>query len=578
MRALVPAQVDPLARARDPREQRLDELARSADEREDRAVVVGVGVDVEQPRRASRAPPPSASIVAAVASLGEVRHRLERQRHVRTLGPVKAYYDRRAPRVRRLVARQPASSPSATGRAGRTRSRRSPRDRWPPCRPRGRSTSPAAPASSPATSAARSSASTRARAMLEVARRAGARTRRSSRATRSRCRSTDGALRPRLHGPLLRPPRGATTARASSPRRGASRPSSSSSTPRCATTSSPRSGRSASSTTARAGRSTSASSTPDGARRGARRRRDPLRRPLVRRRPLLTRDAARATARSPRSSATTASAARAPRPATRSSRCRSSSRTRASARTCSARRRASSRARSGRPWRGRAGQTLRRWLELDEDAFYATFYCASVTRCYPGKAPSGRGDRTPTPREQELCAFWRDWELALLRPAADRHRRRARRSAACSGSTSVTECVGRRFEHDGAVAIPLPHPSGASGWLNDPANRARVAAAVALDPRRARADRPRTAWPLDFEGAGHASLPADVRPPARVPAPVQRLARRLDRARRRLAGRRDRAGLDHEARRSTTRSPRTTRRSSGSRRRSSPGSASCAPR
>ena len=70
-----------------------------------------------------------------------------------------------------------------------------------------------------------------------------------------------------------------------------------------------------------------------------------------------------------------------------------------------------------RPWRGRAGRTLRRWLELDEDEFYATFYCASVTRCYPGKAPTGRGDRTPTPREQELCAFWREWELRL-HPAA----------------------------------------------------------------------------------------------------------------------------------------------------------------
>src|ERR687895_608397 len=70
-----------------------------------------------------------------------------------------------------------------------------------------------------------------------------------------------------------------------------------------------------------------------------------------------------------------------------------------------------------RPWRGRAGRTLRRWLELDEEAFYATFYCASVTRCYPGKAPSGRGDRTPTPREQELCSFWREWELRLVRPS-----------------------------------------------------------------------------------------------------------------------------------------------------------------
>jgi len=131
------------------------------------------------------------------------------------------------------------------------------------------------------------------------------------------------------------------------------------------------------------------------------------------------------------------------------------------------------------PWRGRAGRTLRRWLELDEDEFYATFYCASVTRCYPGKAPSGRGDRTPAPREQELCAFWRDWELRLMRPrlivpvgglAAKR----------LLGITRVTECVGRRFEHDGAVAIPLPHPSGASGWLNLPANRAKLADALAL--------------------------------------------------------------------------------------------------
>src|SRR5207249_1407180 len=69
-----------------------------------------------------------------------------------------------------------------------------------------------------------------------------------------------------------------------------------------------------------------------------------------------------------------------------------------------------------RPWRGRAGRTLRGWLELDEDEFYAAFYCASVTRCYPGKARGGRGDRTPAPREQELCAFWREWELRLLQP------------------------------------------------------------------------------------------------------------------------------------------------------------------
>jgi uracil-DNA glycosylase len=132
-----------------------------------------------------------------------------------------------------------------------------------------------------------------------------------------------------------------------------------------------------------------------------------------------------------------------------------------------------------RPWRGRAGQTLRRWLEMDEETFYDTFYCASVTRCYPGKAPSGKGDRVPTPHEQELCRFWRDWELELIRPelfvpvgglAIKR----------LLGRTSLAECIGTRFHVDGVAAIPLPHPSGVNIWLNDPANRALVARAVAL--------------------------------------------------------------------------------------------------
>jgi len=133
----------------------------------------------------------------------------------------------------------------------------------------------------------------------------------------------------------------------------------------------------------------------------------------------------------------------------------------------------------GRPWRGRGGRTLRRWLELDEDEFYGTFYCASVTRCYPGKAQSGRGDRTPTPREQELCSVWCEWELHLMRPGliVPVGGLAARRIL---GLKSVTECVGGRYDRDGTVAIPLPHPSGASGWLNSPANRRRVASAAAL--------------------------------------------------------------------------------------------------
>jgi uracil-DNA glycosylase len=132
-----------------------------------------------------------------------------------------------------------------------------------------------------------------------------------------------------------------------------------------------------------------------------------------------------------------------------------------------------------RPWRGRAGQTLRRWLAMEEDEFYATFYCVSVTRCYPGRSPGGRGDRPATPREIELCRFWLDWDLRLLRPAVivpvgGLALRRL------LGRLGLTECVGRRFELGEAAVVPLPHPSGASSWLNEPANRERLALGLGL--------------------------------------------------------------------------------------------------
>jgi uracil-DNA glycosylase len=131
------------------------------------------------------------------------------------------------------------------------------------------------------------------------------------------------------------------------------------------------------------------------------------------------------------------------------------------------------------PWRGDAGQKLRRWLQLDEDEFYAAFYCASVTRCDPGRDVSGRGDRTPEPPEQELCAFWRDWELALLRPKliVTVGLLALRRQL---GFTTLTPHVGQRYERDGAVVIPLPHPSGASSWPYAPGNRERLERALEL--------------------------------------------------------------------------------------------------
>jgi uracil-DNA glycosylase len=131
-----------------------------------------------------------------------------------------------------------------------------------------------------------------------------------------------------------------------------------------------------------------------------------------------------------------------------------------------------------RPWRGRAGRTLRRWLDLDEEEFYATFYCASVTRCYPGKDLK-RGDRKPARQERELCAFWREWEFRLIGPAL----------IVPVGTLAIKQllgiddlgsCVGTSFSYQGAVAVPLPHPSGASAWTNDHENRKRTQAAVQL--------------------------------------------------------------------------------------------------
>jgi uracil-DNA glycosylase family 4 len=132
-----------------------------------------------------------------------------------------------------------------------------------------------------------------------------------------------------------------------------------------------------------------------------------------------------------------------------------------------------------RPWRGRAGRALRAWLEMDEAGFYSTFYCASVTRCDPGRSPSGRGDRLPTATEQELCAVWREHELRLLRPLliVTVGGLAARRLL---GIRRLTDAIGESFELGSVTAIPLPHPSGASGWLNDAANRARLQAGVAL--------------------------------------------------------------------------------------------------
>ena len=150
------------------------------------------------------------------------------------------------------------------------------------------------------------------------------------------------------------------------------------------------------------------------------------------------------------------------------------------------------------PFSGRAGAELRRWLARAGIGADELPYRTSITKCFPGKASGGAGDRRPSPAEIALCAPWLERELALVHPAIvllvgtlaiDR----------LWGRTPLGDAVGRSRRSPalgGALLIPLPHPSGASRWLNDLANRERLAAALRLLgrawrglPPRARAGR-----------------------------------------------------------------------------------------
>jgi len=140
----------------------------------------------------------------------------------------------------------------------------------------------------------------------------------------------------------------------------------------------------------------------------------------------------------------------------------------------------------GRPFAGRAGRTLFRWLEragIGEEEARRAIYIAAVTRCYPGAAPSGRGDRVPGADEQTRCAPWLERELALIRPAILIPVGRLAITRLV-GAAPLVQLIGR--EHPvslgdiSALAIPLPHPSGASSWIHAPGHAALLEDALAL--------------------------------------------------------------------------------------------------
>lgn len=136
------------------------------------------------------------------------------------------------------------------------------------------------------------------------------------------------------------------------------------------------------------------------------------------------------------------------------------------------------------PFQGRSCRVLFGWLAragfASEEHARRTIYMTSITKCFPGKGAGG-GDRRPSNAEVELCRSHLDRQLALIQPellilvGGLAHER-------FLPGRRLDTLVGRIFDLSGhevgsrtsvrPLLLPLPHPSGASRWLNQVENRA----------------------------------------------------------------------------------------------------------
>lgn len=138
---------------------------------------------------------------------------------------------------------------------------------------------------------------------------------------------------------------------------------------------------------------------------------------------------------------------------------------------------------AGRPFNAGSGSRLFAWLAgagIEEHWFRATQYMTSVTKCYPGRAKSGSGDRVPSKAEQRLCRPYLDQEIDLVDPGVIVPIGRLAISLFYSSKEPLSAIIGTQMRVDERWVVPLPHPSGASRWHQSEENRARVREAVSL--------------------------------------------------------------------------------------------------
>ncbi|QIN79210.1 uracil-DNA glycosylase [Rubrobacter marinus] len=129
------------------------------------------------------------------------------------------------------------------------------------------------------------------------------------------------------------------------------------------------------------------------------------------------------------------------------------------------------------PFTGPAGRRLAGWFER-AGVSREEIYLSAIARCFPGKAKGG-GDLVPSRAMVRNCRPHLERELELLKPEV----------VVPVGGLAIkellgigrlSEAVGKAIVRGGVVYVPLPHPSGASTWLNRPENKERLAVALGL--------------------------------------------------------------------------------------------------
>ncbi len=138
---------------------------------------------------------------------------------------------------------------------------------------------------------------------------------------------------------------------------------------------------------------------------------------------------------------------------------------------------------AGRPFNAGSGQRLFQWLAqagIEESWFRATQYMTAVTKCYPGRARGGSGDRAPSPAEQRLCRPFLDREIELVNPRLILPIGKLAIELFYERGQTLSEIIGTQKPVDDRWIVPLPHSSGASRWHQSEPNRALIRRAIGL--------------------------------------------------------------------------------------------------